>query len=223
MKKDNDVDLTKPERPDKNYIGGLVREVFSQRIAIIAMLVICLALCGIIIMLLNKPVAIAVVNGESGFTSITKAQKLSFDILEKQLLFYSREFCEDYFGRNHVSIRQNRERAFELMHPNMKADAAKEFTSVTVGLVLRELWTDKFDWKITVVTEKNDPRYSVFCQFDVTFNRNGEEKIESHNVKLDFGRLVKASNPFDRPHSLVLLKVQEISGDELKKQLNLTY
>jgi hypothetical protein len=222
MKKIKNEDFTKPERPDTKYIGGLIREIFSQRIAIIAMLIICSALCVIIVIQMNKPQIIAVIDSE-GHTSITKSQKLTMEVLEKQLLYYSRQFSEDYFGRNHVSIRQNRQRAFDLMHPNMKLEAEKVFPQGTVNVVLKELWTDKFDWKITVVTEKRDPRYSVFCQFDVTFNRNGEERIEHHNVKLDYGRIQKGANPYERPHSLVLLKVQEISGDELKKQLNLTY
>jgi hypothetical protein len=223
MKKTNTGDITKPERPDKIYLTGLIKEIFSQRIAIIAMLLISLALCGVILYLLNRPTAIAVVNGETGYTSVTKTQNISLDVLEKQLLYYSREFCEDYFGRNHVTIRNNRQRAFNLMHPNMKQEAMKSFPAYDVDIALKELWGDKFEWKMTVVTEKSDPRYSVFCQFDVTYIRSGEQQLQHHNVKLDFGRLVKTADPFERPHSLVLLKVQEITGDELKRQLNLSY
>jgi hypothetical protein len=214
-----------PERPDGMYMGKLLRELFSQRIAIIAMLIICLALIGVIIMLYNKPIPIAVVNGESGKTFFSKTQTIDRNILEKQILYYSRQFCEDYFGRNHVTVRTNRQRALDMMHPNMRTEVQKGIDA-EINRVLTELWNDQFTWKVTVVTEKNDPRYSVFCQFELLLNRPGYESVtRSYNIKLDWGRLVKNSDPFERPHSLVLLKAQELdaNSDELKKQLNLSF
>lgn len=223
MKKHENLDI--PERPDEMYMGKLIRELFSQRIAIIAMLILCLALIGVIILQNSKPIPIAVVNGESGKTFFSKTQQLDRTVLEKQLLYYSRQFCEDYFGRNHVTVRNNRMRALDIMHPNMKGEVEKGIDA-EINRVLKELWNDQFIWKVTVVTEKNDPRYSVFCQFELILNRPGYEPVtRSYNIKLDWGRLVKNSDPFERPHSLVLLKAQELdaNSDELKKQLNLSF
>jgi hypothetical protein len=111
------------------------------------------------------------------------------------------------------------------MHPNMRTEVQKGIDA-EINRVLTELWNDQFTWKVTVVTEKNDPRYSVFCQFELLLNRPGYESVtRSYNIKLDWGRLVKNSDPFERPHSLVLLKAQELdaNSDELKKQLNLSF
>lgn len=216
--------LDRPERPDHIYVGSLLKELFSSRISIIALLIVCLALCGIIMSLINRPLPIAVVNGQTGQTMMSKTDRINKDIIERQLLFYSREFCEQFFGRNHVTIRDYKVQSFKFMHPNLITEASKSFSENTVNQVLQELWIDNFVWKITVVTEKSDPRYTVFCQFDQTIKRPGFEPVTNiHNIKLDWGRLVKNSDPFEKPHSLVLLKVYELSGDELKKQLNLSY
>ena len=225
MAKKNNLD--NPERPDGMYLGELLRELFSQRIGIIALLIICIALIGVIVMLLNKPVSIAVVNGETGQTFFSETQKLDNTVIEKQLLYYSRQFCEDYFGRNHVTIRANRQRALDIMHPNMRKEVEKDQEEIAeINRVLKELWTDSFTWKITKITQKEDPRYRVFCQFESTVNRPGYESSKrTYNIQLDFGRLIKNSNPYECPHSLVLLIVKELEedSDELKNQLNLSF
>ena len=217
----------KPQRPDEIYVGSLVRETLSQRTAILILGICFIALLGILIMYINKPVPVIVVNGESGHTTASTTQKINYDVIEKQLLFYTRQFCEDYFGRNHVTIKEKQRRALEIMHPSMKSKAESDMKERNdIPVVSRENWTDNFNWKLTYITEKSDPRYSTFAQFDVIVNRPGYESVtQTKNIRLDWGRLVNVSNPYERPHSLVLLKVSELAAgsEELKKQLNLSY
>lgn len=217
----------KPQRPDEIYVGSLIRETLSQRTAIIVLGICFIGMIGLFLMYINKPVPVIVVNDESGLTTASTTQKISYDVIEKQLLYYTRQFCEDYFGRNHVTIREKQKRALEIMHPGMKSKAETDLKERNeIPVVSKENWTDNFNWKLTYITEKNDPRYSTFAQFDIVIYRPGYEPVtQTKNIRLDWGRLVKVADPYERPHSLVLLKVSEIASgsEELKKLLNLSY
>lgn len=132
----------KPQRPDEIYVGSLIRETLSQRTAIIVLGICFIGMIGLFLMYINKPVPVIVVNDESGLTTASTTQKISYDVIEKQLLYYTRQFCEDYFGRNHVTIREKQKRALEIMHPGMKSKAETDLKERNeIPVVSKENWT----------------------------------------------------------------------------------
>jgi len=227
MLSNGEENLDKPERPDESYVQPLIKDIFNQRTAILGISAVALCLCFVIVMLVRRPVPVIVVDKETGQTTASLTKRITYDVLERQLLYYSRQFCEDYFGRNHVNIASARARAIEIMHPNMRVEAEKSFPPEVVAQVEKERWGDNIEWRITSVTGKNDPRYAVFCQFVQTVTKPGFAPIvKTYNIRLDWGRLGSGVvSPYQRPHNLVLLKASELASgsDELNKQLNLSY
>lgn len=216
------VPTHKPIRPDREYTIGLTRAVFIMRFAVVAMFIICLILAGITIVNVNKPRLVTVIDMESGKSITTTSTNISDQVIEQQLIYYSRIFCESYLCQDHVVISDARHTAVGLMHPDLARKLPKDWlANDEVKNCQDNQETSYFDWPLKpVVTYKSDPRYSVFCQFTREVRREGYEPIKTrYNIRLDWGRLVKNTDPFNRPHSLVLLNFEQLQNESKINEL----
>lgn len=226
MKKLPSVD--KPIRPDREYVYGLTKAVFIMRFAVISLFIVCLISTGVTLFTLNKPGLVTVVDMGSGKTvSALSSTGINDQVLEHQLIYYSRMFCESYLSQDHVRITEDRKSASMLMHPELARKLPKDWlTDKDVKGCLESKETCYFDWPLKpAVTARNDPRYSVFCQFSKEVRREGYEPIRTrYNLRLDWGRLIKNTDPFNRPHSLVLLNFEQLQEEskinELLQKIN---
>lgn len=218
---------TGPVRPDHDYMYKLTSAILGQRIILAGLLLLSLALAGVVVLALQRPRLITAVDFQTGRTvSAVGREQLTRDILDKQLVYYSRVFCESFFSQNHVTIKSDRMKVLDLIHPELRGRLPDNFADDdAVANVLRRKATSFYNWQIKpTITERDDPRYSVFCQFTRVVKRPGYRKLEqTFNIKLDWGRLIKNTDPFTRPHNLVLLSFSELEKDskELINQLNL--
>lgn len=228
MNKNSSISTNKPIRPDKEYLHGLSSSVFVMRFAVVALFVISILLAGITFVSMNKPELITVVDMSTGktVTSMTR-NSLNEQVIEQQLIYYSRVFCESFLNQDHVTIASARKTAVELMHPDLAKKLPKDWlssTNVDVRTCIEQKSTSYFDWSLKpAVTSKNDPRYSVFCQVTKEVRREGFETIKTrYNIRLDWGRLIKNTDPFNRPHSLVLLNFEQLQDEsKISEQLQL--
>lgn len=225
MSKDK-IPLQRPIRPDKEYMVGLTKAVFIMRFALIGLILSVMVLGGLAFMAINKPGVVTVVDLSSGKT-LTALGKTAVgsEVLEQQLVYYSKQFCESFLCADHVTIRESRKIAAELMHPDLAAKLPKDWLENSdVKNCIENRTTSYFDWTLKpAVTIKNDPRYSVFCQFTKEVRTEGyQPEKKRYNIRLDWGRLVKNTDPFNRPHSLVLLNFEQLQDDsKINEQLKM--
>jgi hypothetical protein len=222
----HEIPIDKPIRPDREYVYGLTRAVFIMRFAVISLFIICILLIGITFLSLNKPRLVTVVDiGTGKSISALSSNNISDQVIEQQLVYYSRVFCESYLCQDHVILSDARKTAVGLMHPDLARKLPKDWLNDNdVKNCIENQETSYFDWALKpAVTMKNDPRYSVFCQFTKETRREGFEPIKKrYNIRLDWGRLIKNTDPFNRPHSLVLLNFEQLQDEsKINEQLQL--
>ena len=107
--------INKPQRPDRGYLDGLISGTVNSRIALVSLSAVIVFLSVILFALMNRPRIVTVINGENGSTTTSVSQKIEEEIIEKQLKYYSKKFCEYYLDLDHVSLIQSREKAVKLM------------------------------------------------------------------------------------------------------------
>ena len=92
---------------------------------------------------------------------------------------------------------------------------------------IEEKFQCSFEWMIyPVITKKEYPKYTVFCQFNRVISKPGYRPFKrTYSLRLDWGRMESNADPFERPHDLLLLQINELKegSEELKNQLNLSY
>ena len=212
------------ERPDEEYVEGLVKGVVNSRFGIVALLVVVIMMGIIILAMLKRPQLVAVVDSETGQTYASVAREVTTDVIERQLKFYSMRFVEDYLNLDYLMVKEARARAMEIMHPTLREQVQ---WSEEVNDAVKGQYGCSFEWMIKpVVTAVADPKYSVFCQLErVTTKKGYKPRREKLSLKLDWGRLRQNTDPYKRPHNLMLLGVNKLKegSAELKEQLNLSY
>jgi hypothetical protein len=215
--KNEQISINKPIRPDREYVHGLTRAVFITRFSVVALFIVCLSLAGITYLTINKPRLVTVVDMSSGKTvSSLGTSNISDQVISQQLIYYSRIFCENFLSQDHVTILDDRKNAISLMHPELAKKLPKDWLDNNdVKDCIEQKLTSYFDWSLKpAVTAKNDPRYSVFCQFSKEVRREGLATVKTrYNIRLDWGRLINNTDPFNRPHSLVLLNFEQLQDE----------
>jgi hypothetical protein len=187
----------------------------------------CVLLAVTVMISIRQPRLITVIDSSTGktFTGVGKPE-IKIDIIPRQLIYYSRLFCEAFLSENYVTVMSDRAKAKALMHPSLSKKLPPDFLNESsMEDAFKYKSNSLFEWIVKpVVTASDDPRYTVFCQFVKKVKREGYKTTEDNfNVKLDWGRLMNNQDPFNRPHDLVLLKFDELKDNsaELKSQLNL--
>jgi hypothetical protein len=217
----NSVAVTqKPLRPDFHYLTGLTRAINIMRIVATFLFASLVAVSFLLYASMNKAQPIAVVDMSTGQTRMSLASgSVSDQVIEQQLIYYARQFCEDYLTSDFVGIVDARKRAVALMHPDLSAKLPADFLGdAAIAQAQQYKMTTTYDWLIkpSVIT-KADPRYSVFCQFvRVNHSQGYAPQQTRYNIRLDFGRILKNTDPFNRPHSLVLLNFETLDDNKSK-------
>lgn len=228
IRKVSSVTLDQPIRADHEYTFSLTKAVFNMRVGMLFLTLLCLGMGVLVFTSMRQPRLVAVIDSATGKTYGSVATPtLTFSLLERQLIYYSREFCEAYLAYDHVTIKSARQTAKALMHPTLLAPSLPKdyLEDKDVLAAVKSQATSNFEWTIRPrVTAAADPKYTVFCQFTRTIKRYGfEDQVKTFNVKLDWGRLRNDQDAFNRPHALTLLKFEElaVNSPELTTQLNL--
>jgi len=219
-------DIDKPVRKDHDYTFSLVKSLVNMRLGLILIFIICLVQLFLILSFFNRPKLIAVIDSEGKTHSTTAYTQNNTSNIERQVIYYSRIFCESFYSENFSTIESDRSTAYNLMHPDLQAQLSegwKERKSYTN--ILSDNITNRYDWLIKPsITSSKDPVYTVFCQFTRVTNKSGFlPKEERFNIKLQWGRLTQNTDFFNRPHDLILISLNNLKeGDkELNLQLNL--
>lgn len=194
--------------------------------AMLFLFLVSLLLIVALIMSFRRPQRIAVIDSSSGKSYSTVTQTYTKDLLEMNLIYYSREFCESFYNANHTEIEGARRVAVANMHPTLvsKMKISNDFYNDSyVKNIKKNLGTCTFDW-ITVprITVRNDPRYTVFCQFRRIIKLNGNLYESKHNVIIHWIRY-KNIDPMKKPSPVFVLDFadSDINSEEVKEQLEL--
>lgn len=216
------------DRPDKPYVASMLKSMYTAGLVILGLVVVCIGLILLVIVTLRQPRLVTVIEKNTGKTYATMSQSLTEDLLERQLIYYTRQFVEDFLTLDYSEIDGARKRAMEIMHPKLRAEIGSGWLNDDNVKMSRagQLGTE-FDWSIKpTITLRNDPLYNVFVQVKRKITRKGYKPVEEQfDMLLKWGRLQGGVEPFQRPHQLVLLEQQEISKNQskLNEQLNLIY
>lgn len=216
-----------PKRSDQVYIASLQKSVINTRVAMIAFAIIIILLIAVVFSQLNAPKNIAIVDTSSGKTFGSKIYQVDtpIELIEQQLIYYSRQYIESFLSSDYITIKSDRDLAWMLMHPSVRKEVGEKFIEdLEIEKLRAAQQSSIFKWSIKpVMVASEDPRFSVFCQFERRTKTPGyEDKVEKFNIKLDWGRLKKNFDPFERPHGLVLIKFNALQSDDsqIKEFLN---
>jgi hypothetical protein len=221
-----EFEINKFKRSDGNFITKLLADAFNARIGVLAITLVCLGQMYIIYVLLNVEKKYLVVDINTGQTFQTKAatNKTSYEIIDRQLIYYSTQVCEDFFNYDYTSIQQARRRFLDI--------ASKELAEL-----LGDKWVQDssfqrcidtktrsvIEWEYGIdVTERNDPYYSIYAEFTRILKiQNVTTDVRKFRVKLDWGRLRNNTDSQKRPHALILtgISVLKKNSPEYKEQI----
>ncbi|MBN2436246.1 MAG: hypothetical protein JXK07_13355 [Spirochaetes bacterium] len=218
--------LDLPERSDTHFLAHQSKSLFVSQLALLFMFIICCALIVAAIMIAKRPQTIAVIDSSTGKNYGTVTQSYTKDLLEINLIYYSREFCECFYNATHSEIDGARRKAVEAMHPTLisKLKITTDFYNDSYTKNIKQnLGTCTFDWiTIPTVTSRNDPRYTVFCQFKRIQNLSGKIFETKHNVTMNWIRY-KNIDPMKKSTPIFVLNFSDndINSPEVKQQLEL--
>ena len=218
--------LDRPERSDTHFLARQTKSLFVSQLALLFMFIICLALIGALIMSSRKPRTIAVIDASTGRNYGTVTGEYTDNLLEMNLVYYSREFCENFYNANHAEIDGARKNAVETMHPTLisRLKITTDFYNDSyVRNIKQNLGSSSFDWiTIPQVTTRNDPRYTVFCQFRRVQHLSGKVFETKHNVTINWIRYNNI-DPMKKPSPLFVLDFSDndINSHAVKEQLEL--
>lgn len=218
--------LDRPERKDTHHLARQTKSLYVSQIALLFMFVVCLALIAAVVIATRRPQSVAVIDTSTGKSYGTRTQGFTSDLLEMNLVYYSKLFCESFYNANHYEIESARKVAVDNMHPTLirKLKITPDFyNDAFVKNIKENLVTCSFDWiTIPQITTKNDPRYTVFCQFRRMQNMNGKVFETKHNVTISWIRY-KNIDPIKKPTPLFILDFSDnnIDSPQVKEQLQL--
>jgi len=223
----NSSNIDKPERADSHHLAKQTKSLYISQIALLFLFVIGVFMLIALMLSFNRPERIAVIDKSSGKTYGTVTQQYTQDLLDMNLVFYSKEFCEAFYNANHTEIDGARRLAVSNMHPTLisKLKITDDYYNDSyVKGIKQNLGTCTFDWSnAPSITKRNDPRYTTFCQFRRIVNMNGKLYETKHNVIIQWIRY-KNIDPMKKPTPLFVLDFSdgEITSKEVQEQLELT-
>ena len=218
--------LDRPERSDLHYLAQQSRSIYLSQLSMLFLFVLCALLVLAFMESSKRPRHIAVIDTSTGKAFGTVTRQYTTDLLSMNLIYYSRLFCEEFYDANHISIQGSRKAAVEQMHPTLvqKLGITEDFYKDSyVKNIKANLATCTFDW-ITPpkVTVSSDPRYTVFCQFRRSIQKEGKIYESKHNVILNWIRYSDI-DPMKKPSPIYVLDFSDndINSQEVKQQLEL--
>lgn len=222
------MDYTKkPVRPDSNYLQASIHLINSMKIMAALMLVAVITLSVSVVMILKKPMMMSVIDASTGKTYVSKTySSLGDDIIKRQLLYYSKEFCEQWWSLDYESIKDNRKHAVKIVHPKgelIKKIPANFLNDGTVNTTIAIKNRSSFEWtKLPEITRIEDPYYTVYCEFTRSSGpENKKKNIEKFYIKMHWYR-DKEFNPYERNHGYYVSDMNKIEygSTEWKEQIN---
>lgn len=218
--------LDRPERSDSHHLARQTKSLYISQFALLFMFIVCIVLCISLILSFNRPQKVAVIDISTGKSFGTVTQDYTSNLLEMNLIYYSKEFCETFYNANHSEIEGARRSAVANMHPTLvnKLNISEDFFNDSY---VREIKTGlgicTFDW-ITIphLTVSNDPRYTVFCQFRRIVKMSGKVFETKHNVIIIWLRY-KNIDPMKKPSPIFVIDFSDnsINSREVNEQLQL--
>lgn len=200
-----------PIRADHEFTFSMARSNLYLTFGFVLLTVVCLACIILAIRSMSKDIRVAVVDSSGLTHAVTTAEAATAEAIQRQLVFYSREFTEAFLSVNHVTIRDDRKKVLGLLHPSLTKDLEKQLGTDATEKIAAGLSKSYFIWnRKPAIFDVSDPKYSVLCEVvRVTKTPGYKDVEETFNLQLEWGRDRFNRDFFNRPHSLVLLNVKE--------------
>lgn len=219
-------DLNKPVRSDQHQLSKHFKAVTVLQGTLLGQFILILLLIVVNYSLSNKPVKYAVVDLSTGQAFSSKmVNQLNESIIEQQLVYYTKDFAEKFYDSDYMTIQKSREAALAVMTTSLQKSIPEDWTKgKEISQAQNNRATCQFKWIIKpIITNKDDPRFTVFGQFERTVTMQGYKPwTTKHYLRLDWGRLTEQFDPYERPHGLVLMNYTELAEESkgLIEQLN---
>jgi hypothetical protein len=205
----NNVSTNKPQRSDSLFISDTLKAFFNARIGLFVVSIVSIASIIAIIYLVSQPQRVVVIDASSGKTyyAVNRAS-VSLELVDRQLCYYSAQFCENFYNNDYMTIESARKRVVDLMATSLRDSIEKKWNaSPDLRLCLDKKQSSYFAWEINPsVTMRNDPYYTTWCVFERIIKENEMlRETKKYHIILKWGRTANNADYRTRPHSLVLM------------------
>ncbi len=214
IKAKKEIDIKTAERPDGPYTASLINTLFSQRVAIIGVIIICLFIIGLLFTVVNKPPIITVIDSSTGQTFCSQNIKINDNIIALQLKYYSKKFCEDYTDLDFITSKNSRVKALNMMIPNIKYKYSEIKDNDEVNKAIKNKYSCSYNWiNLPMIVKDGNNIYSVACQFEREVKKQGFKPLKKKFcLRIDWIRRVKVTREeiYKRPTSLYVVDIKNI-------------
>lgn len=220
------MSTNKPQRSDSLFISDTMKAFFNARIGLFAVSIVAIVSIIAVIYLVIQPQRVVVIDASSGKTyyAVNKAS-VSQELIDRQLCYYSAQFCENYFNNDFLTIESARKRVVDLMSTSFRDSTKKKWdASSDLRICLDKKQASYFVWEINPsVTMRNDPYYTTWCVFERNIKENEMlRETKKYHIILKWGRTANNTDYRTRPHSLVLMSFSLVNegSAEYNDQIN---
>jgi len=198
-----------------------------MKLILVLLIIAVITLSVSVFVIIKRPMMISIIDANTGKTYVSKTYtSLGDDIIKRQLLYYSKEFCELWWSLDYESIKDNRKYVLKLIHSQgglIKKIPNNFLNDGTVNTTIAIKNRCSFEWtKLPEITKIADPSYTVYCEFTRHSGpENKKKNIEKFYIKIHWYR-DKDFNPYERNHGYYVDDMTKIEygSTEWKEQIN---
>jgi hypothetical protein len=220
------IPTNKPQRSDSLFISDTLKAFFNARIGLFFVSLVAIISMLALVYLVMQPQRVVVIDASSGKTYYAvNRSSVTQELVDRQLCYYSAQFCEDFFNNDYLTIENARARVGDLMATALKDSTQKKWAaSPDLRVCLDKKQTSYFNWELNPrVTMRNDPYYRTWCVFERNIKENDMlRETKKYHIILEWGRTANNTDYRTRPHSLVLLgfSIVKEGSKEYNDQIN---
>lgn len=182
-----------PERPHVHFLSVQTRNLYIVQIAFITVAIICISLIAALVLIVRTPKPVVLFDMSSGRNYGAKTTKYNVSILESNLVYYSRQFCECLFNATSGEIEGSRHTALDLMDPSLQQKLKLTENNFIMTDYVKQVKDNgivsTIEWNAPPqITVRNDPEYTMICQFTVNIKTGNQLEKVKHNVVVRWKR-----------------------------------
>lgn len=212
---------------EKHFLSDLMKHLQASRLLAGCQFVTILGLIAVVIMMMGKDKIITVIDSD-GQTMSLRSKSMSEEILVKQVKYYSREVIEQYFDLDAITAISNRSKLKDIMSLDLQEENFKGQATLVANQQVLEAIQQKYkcnyEWILLPwLSSYEYPIITSFGQIKRIISRDGYKNFEEiKNVKLVWRHLNDRPDPFQQPHDLVLISIEDVDREnsEFRNAIN---
>jgi hypothetical protein len=211
LKKEIPVNI--PYRGDYSNLRRTTLSIFSQRLAIIVMGIVMIALIVLVMRALNQPRIVTIIDSKTGqtFAAYGNPPEFNTTITEQQVIYETTQFMKNYLSMNFQTVKTDREAARRYVAPQLITPDWLNRDSIDAMNAIAAQYTSRIEWLIRPsIQESNHPYYTSYAFVENIITLPTKTIKDRSAYILKWGSL-NSFNPFERPHGLIMISLEKIA------------